>query len=107
MNSKKILIVANFFYPEITPRAFRVHELVKEFCRCGHEVTLVIPNKEIYHKNSVNINGLTIKYGQSNLKKSQSDTKQKVRKKILKVEIIKIIKKNWTIFFSKRDFYNI
>ena len=40
MEKKKILIVSKSFYPEISPRSFRTTELVKEFCRLGHDVTL-------------------------------------------------------------------
>lgn len=46
MNKKKILIIANSFYPEQTPRSFRATELAKEFCRQGHEVTVMAPHKE-------------------------------------------------------------
>ncbi len=37
---KKILLVANGFYPEISPRSFRATELAKEFARQGHDVTV-------------------------------------------------------------------
>jgi len=40
----KILIVSASFYPKITPRSFRTTELVKEFVRKGHQVTLCIPD---------------------------------------------------------------
>ncbi len=40
MEKKKILIVSKSFHPENSPRSFRTTELVKEFCRQGHEVTL-------------------------------------------------------------------
>lgn len=50
-DTKKILIVSNFFYPEITPRAMRTTELAREFARAGHSVTVVIPNKKLYHDN--------------------------------------------------------
>jgi hypothetical protein len=59
MNSKKILIVSNYFYPELTPRAFRTHELVKAFLAKGYLVELVIPNKRLIkecpvsHKNLI------------------------------------------------------
>ncbi len=36
----KVLIVSVSFYPEVSPRSFRTTELVKEFCRQGHEVVL-------------------------------------------------------------------
>ena len=40
---KKILITTYSFYPEITPRSFRVFELAKEFGRRGYEVDIMIP----------------------------------------------------------------
>ncbi|MGV3697910.1 glycosyltransferase [Flavobacterium sp.] len=40
MSSKKILIVSNGFFPEISPRSFRATELAKELVRKGHEVTV-------------------------------------------------------------------
>ena len=40
MMSKKILIVTNGFYPELSPRSFRATELAKELVRKGHEVTV-------------------------------------------------------------------
>lgn len=39
----KILLVTASFFPEISPRSFRMTELCKQFCRDGHEVTLVTP----------------------------------------------------------------
>lgn len=41
MDKKKILVVSRAFYPMNSPRSFRATELVKEFCRQGHDVTLV------------------------------------------------------------------
>lgn len=42
-----ILIISASFYPNNSPRAFRTTELVKRFCRLGHNVTLYLPqNKE-------------------------------------------------------------
>ncbi len=38
---KKILIISNGFYPEISPRSFRATELAKEFCRQGHTVSVI------------------------------------------------------------------
>lgn len=62
---KKILIVSNFFYPEITPRAMRTTELAREFAGRGHSVTLVIPNKKIYRDNPLKIEGLDILFADS------------------------------------------
>src|SRR6218665_3238194 len=41
MDKKKILIISRAFYPQNSPRSFRTTELVKEFCKQGHEVTLL------------------------------------------------------------------
>lgn len=41
-----ILIVSGSFYPQNSPRAFRTTELVKEFVRLRHKVTLYIPEME-------------------------------------------------------------
>jgi glycosyltransferase involved in cell wall biosynthesis len=38
---KKILLVSNGFYPEISPRSYRATELAKEFYRQGHDVTVI------------------------------------------------------------------
>lgn len=40
MQKFKILVVSRSFYPEISPRAFRTTELVKELARQGNDVTL-------------------------------------------------------------------
>ena len=45
MFAKKILIITHGFYPEISPRSFRATELVKEFVRQGHEVTVIAPKR--------------------------------------------------------------
>lgn len=46
---KKILIIGNSFFPENSPRAFRTTELVKEFARQGHKVTVLIPKNARDH----------------------------------------------------------
>lgn len=46
MDKKKILIVTHGFYPEQFPRAFRATELAKEFCRQGHQVTVMAPDRD-------------------------------------------------------------
>ena len=38
---RKIILVTNGFYPEISPRSYRATELAKEFCRLGHKVTVI------------------------------------------------------------------
>lgn len=38
----RITILTSVFYPEIHPRAFRAHELAKEFARSGHNVKVIV-----------------------------------------------------------------
>lgn len=45
----KILIVSRAFYPENSPRSFRATELVKEFKRQGHDVTLLTEKQDEVH----------------------------------------------------------
>lgn len=58
----KILIVSRAFYPEISPRANRVNELVKEFTRLGHDVVIYNKKKHADHAVFTNQYGCTIKY---------------------------------------------
>lgn len=46
----KILIITYYFFPEITPRAFRAFELAKEFSRLGHDVSIIIPSCNFNYK---------------------------------------------------------
>jgi len=41
MDNKKVLIVTNGFYPDISPRSFRATELAKELVREGHTVKVL------------------------------------------------------------------
>jgi hypothetical protein len=45
----KILIISAAFYPANSPRSFRTTELVKEFSRQGHDITLITPYNKAYH----------------------------------------------------------
>jgi hypothetical protein len=47
--NKKILIVSAVFHPQNSPRANRTTELVKEFAREGHDVTLISPKNNKIH----------------------------------------------------------
>jgi hypothetical protein len=58
---KKILIVSRSFYPENSPRAFRTTELVKEFARQGHKVTLLTHKQDDLHSEFEKEHGVTIK----------------------------------------------
>ena len=61
MQKRKILIVSSSFYPANSPRSFRTTELVKEFARQGHEVTLLTIKDDEYHIPFEERYGITIK----------------------------------------------
>lgn len=61
MLNKRILVVSSTFYPENSPRSFRTTELVKEFARQGHEVTLLTLKNDEFHIPFEKEHGVTIK----------------------------------------------
>lgn len=71
MKLKKILIVSNFFAPENTPRAFRVTSLVDRLAGRGVEVTLVLPNKEVYHSSGYSNKNVNIVYAKGPVEKAE------------------------------------
>lgn len=103
---KKILIVSNFFYPEITPRAFRTTELVKGFCKKGWQVDLIIPNKSIYKENSLKIDNLTFIFAdeseikQDNASKNKALKSSKIKEALKKI-IFYFFPPELFIFYSK------
>lgn len=58
---RKILLVSNGFYPEISPRSFRATELAKEFIRQGHEVTVISKFREFDYSAFLKEYPLTLK----------------------------------------------
>jgi hypothetical protein len=51
MDKKRIIVICNSFWPDVSPRSFRATELVREFARQGHDVTVFKPNtSEQQHK---------------------------------------------------------
>ena len=61
MKKKKILIISRSFYPQNSPRSFRTTELVKEFARQGHDVTVYIHKNNKEHVDFEKKYGVTIK----------------------------------------------
>jgi len=59
--TKNILIVTYYFYPEISPRAFRTTELVKELARRGHNIDLLIPDNDFDYSDFINCFSINIK----------------------------------------------
>lgn len=62
MEKKKILIVGNMFYPINSPRSFRTTELAKEFAFQGHDVTVIIANRDAQHEEFSKNHKIKIKY---------------------------------------------
>lgn len=68
----KILIVSGYFYPEITPRAFRTTELACELAREGHYVKVIAPLSgsdytKFIEKNHISLQNITLKKQQLKL----------------------------------------
>jgi hypothetical protein len=59
--AKRILLVSNGFYPEISPRSYRATELAKEFCRLGHHVTVITKNRDYGYHDFLKENSLALK----------------------------------------------
>ncbi|SMO50020.1 hypothetical protein SAMN06265379_10238 [Saccharicrinis carchari] len=65
---KKILLVSNGFYPEISPRSYRVTELAKEYCRQGHEVTVITKYRNHNYSKFLNQHPIRLKMWGKSLK---------------------------------------
>jgi hypothetical protein len=111
-----IAISSYHFYPELTPRAFRTFELVKEFCREGHHVTLYLPKKtcftdEVYeHPNLkvvLNESIYSIHSHYNTVKLDNTPPRKKIIKKlipdILKQPIKKFLEWKMKYFYPIRD----
>ena len=79
---KHILIVSNACYPELSPRAFRTTELVRELVRRGHRVTLLLPNRETYRRNPLTGDGLQIVYSASRIEPEKGTPTARRNRKI-------------------------
>jgi hypothetical protein len=67
-SNKKILLVSNGFYPEISPRSYRATELAKEFIRKGCEVTVITKFRNYDYKDFLSLHPLKLKmWSQSRL----------------------------------------
>jgi hypothetical protein len=58
---KRILLVSDGFYPEISPRSYRATELAKEFCRQGHLVVVVSKFRDHNYSYFLNEFNITLK----------------------------------------------
>ena len=88
MRKIKILIVGNSFYPNNDPRSLRTTELVKEFAKQGHYVTVLIPRNNDVHTSFERENGIKIiDLGKSSFKEININYKnnyKRLSKQILK-----------------------
>ena len=99
-NSKNILIVSHFFYPEITPRALRITALVREFVREGHRVTVVLPNKQIYHDHPFDLSGVTVLYGDSAPVREGGVSSRKRLRRFIPEFVVRIL-----LYFYNHEFF--
>jgi hypothetical protein len=68
---KKILLVSNAFYPEISPRSLRATELAREFCRQGHSVVVISKYRDHNYNDFLKEHKLALKmWGKSRFPKT-------------------------------------
>ena len=58
---KKIILVSNGFYPEISPRSFRATELAKQFSKQGHQVVVISKHRDSNYTDFLNEHGINLK----------------------------------------------
>ena len=79
MDKKNVLIVSRSFHPLNSPRSFRTTELVKEFARQGHSVTLLTPKQDRFHIPFEEKHGVVIKnLGKPKFKRFDLSNKNKI-----------------------------
>ena len=61
MDKKRLLLVSNGFYPEISPRSFRATELAKELSRQGHTVVVLTKYREFGYSDFLDQHKITIR----------------------------------------------
>jgi len=74
---KKILLISNGFYPEISPRSYRATELAKEFVRQGHDLTVFSKFREHDYSDFLNEFPMTFKMWDKPVFPKVSDFKSK------------------------------
>lgn len=115
----KILIISYYYPPELTPRAFRTYELIKEFCEKGHEVVLILPQKPEYKEQTFCPPNLKIicvassheqmrfqdnvSIAVENTSKKRLNNKLFKRLKLIKAKIEKIKTRSEYYFFQAND----
>jgi hypothetical protein len=79
---KKILLVSNGFYPEISPRSYRATELAKEFYRQGHEVTVITKFRDHDYREFLSEYRLTFKMWRKGILPKVPEIRKKVFSRI-------------------------
>ncbi len=91
----KILIIAYHFYPDVTPRAFRAFELVKQFSKEGHTVRVLLPGSDYDYSEVCKKYNFTVDFVDyhkpSEIVSSVSNTSQTILEKLLKKLLKKIM----------------
>ncbi|PWN07810.1 hypothetical protein DDZ15_02005 [Rhodohalobacter mucosus] len=95
----KILIVSSSFYPMNSPRSFRTTQLVREFARQGHDVTLYTNKREDIHDSFESEFGVTIK----NLGKRKYHGVQTAHKNKMLRLFKRAVRRGLNLFFEYPD----
>ncbi len=102
----KILIIAYHFYPDVTPRAFRAFELVKQLAKEGHEVTILLPKSDFDYKDiceKYNFSVDFVDYKKTSVSTTNTSNNTNVKHFVLKKLVRKLFKKAmYCIFPSGR-----
>lgn len=100
MIKKKILINTYYFYPDVTPRAFRAFELVKEFARQGYEVTVLLPKSDYNYRDICQKYNFSVDFVEYNKLKKHIDSSNASREPtFLKKMLRKLLKRPLYCFF--------
>lgn len=102
-DSKKILIVSDACYPELSPRAFRTTELVRELAREGHRVTLLIPNRKIFHDDPLQADGVRVIFADGPVEGQEGSAVTR-RNKSIRRFIPKFVQR-WILYFYCHEFF--
>lgn len=99
MKLKSVLIVSSFFAPENTPRAFRVTALAQRLAARGAEVTVLLPNKQIYHNSGFDSEGVELIFANTAVEPAEVTMTRKSRGSLLPKWIKEMI-----LFFVSHEY---
>lgn len=102
-DSKKILMVSDACYPELSPRAFRTTELARELAREGHRVTLLIPNRQVFRDDPLQADGLRVIFADGTVEGRGGSAVARRNKSIRR--FIPKFAQRWILYFYCHEFF--